>query len=349
MNGLGLRRTERYAGAGGHGPSAAYVLALAVGLALALAVPVQAQEQAPAADSGAPAGASEPAPPEQSAGEPSAAGEGELTIRADRDRITVGQRVTFTGRRRPERSGQVVELQYRPAGAIFRTVAETEANRDGMYEVGARPRRSGAFRAVSPGPGGTLRSESVDVAVRASLTLDARRNQLRARGVKVTGELRPRDAGRRIVIQRRTGKGWETLAATRTGDAGGFHTRFEPPRLGAYRLRARVGGNRANLGDRAALGHPVYVYREDQASYYGPGFFGNQTACGQTLREDTVGVAHKTLPCGTRVRFHYRGRTRRVEVIDRGPFIEGRRWDLTEGARSELRFPRGVDEIWADR
>jgi len=317
---------------------------------LALAVPVQAQEQAPAADSDAPAGASEPAPPEQGAGEPSAVGEGELTIRADRDRITVGQRVTFTGRRKPGRGGRRVELEYRRPGESFRTVAETTTNADGRYELNAKPRRTGTFRAISPRPGGALRSRRVDVGVRARLTVEARRNQLRDRGIRVTGELRPADAGRRIVVQRQTGKGdWETVAADQTGDSGAFAARFEPPRLGAYILRARVAGNRSNLGDRAALDHRVHVYREDQASYYGPGFFGNQTACGQTLREDTVGVAHKTLPCGTRVRFHYRGRTLRVEVIDRGPFIEGRRWDLTEGARSELGFPRGVDEIWADR
>jgi rare lipoprotein A (peptidoglycan hydrolase) len=190
----------------------------------------------------------------------------------------------------------------------------------------------------------------VDVGVRARLTVKARRHQLRDRGVKVTGELTPGDPGRRIAVQRPTGKGgWDTIAATETGEGGAFRARFEPSSLGAYELRARVGASRSNLGDRVALDHPVYVYREDQASYYGPGFYGNRTACGQILREGTVGVAHKRLPCGTRVRFHYRGRTRRIEVIDRGPFIEPRRWDLTEGARRQLDFPRGVDEIWADR
>jgi rare lipoprotein A (peptidoglycan hydrolase) len=43
-----------------------------------------------------------------------------------------------------------------------------------------------------------------------------------------------------------------------------------------------------------------------------------------------AGVAHKTLPCGTRVEFYYRGRTVEVAVIDRGPYIAGRQWDLTQ-------------------
>jgi 3D (Asp-Asp-Asp) domain-containing protein len=66
-----------------------------------------------------------------------------------------------------------------------------------------------------------------------------------------------------------------------------------------------------------------------RASWYGPGLYGNVTACGQTLRKSTVGVAHKKLPCGTKVAIAYRGRWARATVIDRGPFIAGRKWDLT--------------------
>jgi rare lipoprotein A (peptidoglycan hydrolase) len=66
-----------------------------------------------------------------------------------------------------------------------------------------------------------------------------------------------------------------------------------------------------------------------EASYYGPGFYGNTTACGQTLTKKMVGVAHKKLPCGSRVVFAYKGRWARAKVIDRGPYIAGRTWDLT--------------------
>ena len=72
------------------------------------------------------------------------------------------------------------------------------------------------------------------------------------------------------------------------------------------------------------------------ASWYGPGFFGNETACGQTLEKTTVGVAHRTLPCGTKVTFFAHGSWATTEVIDRGPFIKGVSWDLTAALAQQL-------------
>ena len=80
------------------------------------------------------------------------------------------------------------------------------------------------------------------------------------------------------------------------------------------------------------------------ATWYGPGFFGNQTACGQTLTRTTPGVAHKTLPCGSKVVLHYNGRFVRTTVIDRGPFANGAKWDLTQATAQKLRFTY-TDEI----
>jgi len=65
------------------------------------------------------------------------------------------------------------------------------------------------------------------------------------------------------------------------------------------------------------------------ASWYGPGFYGNRTACGQTYTESSWGVAHKSLPCGTLVQFRHNGRVVTAPVIDRGPYIAGRTWDLS--------------------
>ena len=59
--------------------------------------------------------------------------------------------------------------------------------------------------------------------------------------------------------------------------------------------------------------------RKDTATWYGPGFYGNTTACGIKLTRTVVGVAHKTLPCGSKVTIKYRGRYLRTRVIDRGP------------------------------
>ena len=73
-----------------------------------------------------------------------------------------------------------------------------------------------------------------------------------------------------------------------------------------------------------------------RATWYGPGFYGRRTACGVKLTKRTVGVAHRTLPCGTRVAFAFRGRWLRAKVIDRGPYRKGHRWDLTRPLAKRL-------------
>jgi peptidoglycan hydrolase-like protein with peptidoglycan-binding domain len=73
------------------------------------------------------------------------------------------------------------------------------------------------------------------------------------------------------------------------------------------------------------------------ASYYGPGLWGNRTACGQTLRKKLRGVAHRTLPCGTRMAVYANGRIAFFPVIDRGPHKDGVSLDLTQAAAARLR------------
>ena len=74
-------------------------------------------------------------------------------------------------------------------------------------------------------------------------------------------------------------------------------------------------------------------------SWYGSGFFGSGTACGQRYSRTILGVASKTLPCGTRVtlRNPKNGRTITVPVIDRGPYVSGRLWDLSRATCEYLR------------
>lgn len=73
-----------------------------------------------------------------------------------------------------------------------------------------------------------------------------------------------------------------------------------------------------------------------RATWYGPGLYGNRTACGRKLTKQTVGVAHRKLPCGTRVVFAHRGRWVRAKVVDRGPYVRGVRWDLTSALAKRL-------------
>jgi rare lipoprotein A len=72
------------------------------------------------------------------------------------------------------------------------------------------------------------------------------------------------------------------------------------------------------------------------ATWFGPGFYGKQTACGQTLTPVIVGVANRTLPCGTLVSVTYEGHSLTVPVLDRGPYSHHANWDLTAGAAEAL-------------
>ena len=86
-------------------------------------------------------------------------------------------------------------------------------------------------------------------------------------------------------------------------------------------------------------------YRIAGASWYGgKTMWGRHTACGQILRPTTVGVANKTLPCGTPVKFVWHGHSVIAPVIDRGPYIKGRAWDLTSAAAERLEF-EGIGRI----
>ena len=73
-------------------------------------------------------------------------------------------------------------------------------------------------------------------------------------------------------------------------------------------------------------------------SWYGPGFYGRRTACGYAMTKTLVGVAHRTLPCGTKLTFRNlsNGRLVTMPVVDRGPYITGRQFDLTGGACLKL-------------
>lgn len=72
------------------------------------------------------------------------------------------------------------------------------------------------------------------------------------------------------------------------------------------------------------------------ATWYGPGLFGNRTACGQRLTRSLHGVAHRRLPCGTAVTLYYAGRFTTAKVVDRGPFRTRATFDLTAATARSL-------------
>jgi hypothetical protein len=111
---------------------------------------------------------------------------------------------------------------------------------------------------------------------------------------------------------------------------------------------AQTGGAGAPSGEASTSGGAGLLFsapmRSAGATWYGPGLYGNGTACGQTLRPGTVGVAHRTLPCGTTIKLLYHGHSLVTQVIDRGPYTKGNDFDLTNGARLALGF-EGVGQV----
>jgi rare lipoprotein A (peptidoglycan hydrolase) len=104
---------------------------------------------------------------------------------------------------------------------------------------------------------------------------------------------------------------------------------------------AATGG--AGAPGATAPGTPASPSTKAQiATWFGPGFYGQKTACGQTMSPVIVGVASRTLPCGTLVLVNYKGRRLTVPVIDRGPYANGATWDLTWGAASALTITETV-------
>lgn len=190
------------------------------------------------------------------------------------------------------------------------------------------------FGASLAAPGGEAQNAS------AAPEVDGRvsdRHSLGGDGIRVRGVVTSTSAKSSVTLQvRPANKGrWQGVSRLRVAPGHKFTLAWRGRRPGRYAIRLIAVANGKRGVDHLGL---AYVYRRTFASWYGPGFYGHRTACGGTLTASVVGVANKTLPCGTRVTFHLNGRTVTARVIDRGPFVGGREWDLTPALKRRLRF-----------
>lgn len=281
----------------------------------------------------------------QAAGAPGDTGAGNVSMSLTSQKVRYGKKVQVSGVLPSRAAGKPVKLEHAQEGQGFHPVATATTAAGGSYRFSVKPVRTGSYRAVSPD--GSATSATKRVVVVAQLVGHARRHVLGGRRVRVRGAVLPRLRGRAIRLQLRTHGHWRTIDRARTGRGGRFKASFKPRGAGAYRLQVRSEGDRslASSSDRLRR---VYVYRASQASWYGPGLWGNRTACGGTLSAGRLGVANKSLPCGTRVTFRYRGRSVTVPVIDRGPFGAGREWDLTAATKRRLGFG-DVGVVWSTK
>ncbi len=248
--------------------------------------------------------------------------------------LAYGERLALRGRTAPTERRVGVGIEFRRAGSLdWRPLRRVKSDPAGNYGTSVRARINGAFRAV-PGIGQPSPPNRIRVRSQASLHLGDH-NLLSGEAMRLRGLVRP--GGRRpvkVVIRGPHGD----IVRDATGHRGGYRLRWKPRRTGTYRVRAYVGRNR--LAKRShTVSRRITVFRRAVASYYGPGLYGGALACGGRLGPGTLGVAHKTLPCGTKVTLRYHGRSVTVRVIDRGPYVAGRDFDLTAATKRRLGFP----------
>jgi hypothetical protein len=255
--------------------------------------------------------------------------------------VETGSRITVAGGSGSAEASRV-KLLFRDAGTTrWQPVKAVPTDGNGRFRTKVTAERSGALRtAVSSGRVSDIRK--IRVRSRVKVKLSSHQVKL-GRSLLIRGSVKP--AGRRWIRINIKGDGRDEIKV-RTKAHGGFKARWKPETSGNFRMRVRSADNSAALGDQSRR-IEVMGMRPSGASYYGPGLYGNGVACGGTLMPDTLGVAHKTLPCGTKVTISYHGRTVTVPVIDRGPYVAGRDYDLTEATRNRLGFG-GVGTIWTN-
>jgi rare lipoprotein A (peptidoglycan hydrolase) len=182
-------------------------------------------------------------------------------------------------------------------------------------------------------PAATAKKASSSLTVRS-----VRRTVMAGKRVVVRGTLRPAGHGRAVSLQLAKSRGgWVTVDHDRTDAKGRYVLAWRSSKIGTKRVRVHFGGTR-ELSSTRHLAGTARIYRRALASWYGPGLYGGHLACGGTLTPGTLGVANKSLPCGTKVTLHYKGRTVRVRVIDRGPYVGAREFDLTAATKAKLGF-----------
>ncbi|MEA2452563.1 MAG: rare lipoprotein [Actinomycetota bacterium] len=242
-------------------------------------------------------------------------------------------------------AGDEVSLQ-RQSGDTWTTTATKAVDESGAISFDlAGMRRTRVFRFVYIDPTSAVEtaSETRKIEVGAQLTFHLSEDHvMQGHTVTASGRL-TQGAGRWVAIQQRSNGRWRSLGTAYEHD-GRYALRFDANKIGGRRIRAVFKGDSRNT--RAHDGTKLRVYDPALATWYGPGFWGHGTACGQTLRGDTLGVAHRTLPCGTEVALLFRGRTIVVKVIDRGPYSRAD-WDLTQETAERLGFT-GTDTIGVD-
>ena len=264
--------------------------------------------------------------------------------------LVYGQTAVVRGSLPAQEAGRSVSLEYAVPGGAWTTVRTGTVGADGRYALTARLSRSGVLRVTAAS--GTAQASSAGaeaprsaeqrVTVAAVASAHGRTLDVAVRTpATVAGVLRPGRAGRIVRLERLVGRTWRPLALARTTLSGYYRLTHRPLGTGSAIVRVAFAGDTGNGAASLPLGR-LTAYRPSLASYYT--LYGGALACGGRLGYHSLVVAHKTLPCGTRVTVRYRGRSVLAVVRDRGPYAGGREFDLAGAVARRVGFS-GVGTI----
>lgn len=268
-----------------------------------------------------------------------------LSLSLAKSRLVVGQPVQASGHVGSDLAGRAVVLEFFSNRTGWTALGSSVVSSSGRYAITRALPRSARVRVVLQAPAGAatassspLSSRERRVAVAARLAVASKRmNVTPGRRAVVLGRVTPGTAGLPVRMEVRSRGGWKTVARDRTASGGTYRLSLSRRSSTTAAARVIVSARNGLAASQRPLGR-LNVYRRTYASWYGPGFFGRKTGCGGRLGYNQLGVAHKSLPCGTRLTFLHHGRSVTVRVIDRGPYVGGREFDLTAATKRRLGF-----------
>jgi rare lipoprotein A len=107
--------------------------------------------------------------------------------------------------------------------------------------------------------------------------------------------------------------------------------------VGALALARRdAGGTHRSIPGAVTVPGAGSGYYTARAAPYGPTRSHRRTACGELFGKRTQGVAHPVLPCGVKIYLRYNGREVLTQVVDRGPDVPGRDFDVTKALADRI-------------
>lgn len=222
------------------------------------------------------------------------------------------------------------------------TVTTTTANQDNPQYPGASATSIGADPADLV-PATPASSEQLTTHSMPSVGYWAGRPTTKSGDLyNIVGRVKPSLAGKTILLQLKVaGKPWKTLKTSTVGQGHTNPGRFKlswTPKTSSY-ARIRVILKKDFEFPSRSPKYPLVklpISSESLATWYGPGFYGNLTACGQRFSSKTSGVAHRTLPCGTQVEFITSSGPVISTVIDRGPYANDADFDFTRDVADKV-------------